>query len=165
MCIRDRFKVTRVAVIGGGNSGVEAAIGLAGVGAHVTLLEFDPTLRADAILQKKLFSLNNVKVITSALTTEVTGDGKKVSGLVSVSYTHLDVYKRQDLTLPARSTSCAVKSNSSALGSHTTAVGLPPLTAGVASLIMLRVLMSATWRKTDINSGTLQNLANLVCNL
>ncbi|WP_186408538.1 alkyl hydroperoxide reductase subunit F [Candidatus Accumulibacter aalborgensis] len=81
-CDGPLFKGKRVAVIGGGNSGVEAAIDLAGVVAHVTLLEFDPTLRADAILQKKLFSLNNVKVITSALTTEVTGDGKKVSGLV-----------------------------------------------------------------------------------
>ena len=81
-CDGPLFKGKRVAVIGGGNSGVEAAIDLAGVVAHVTLLEFDSILRADAILQKKLFSLANVKVITSALTTEVTGDGKKVNGLV-----------------------------------------------------------------------------------
>ena len=81
-CDGPLFKGKRVAVIGGGNSGVEAAIDLAGVVAHVTLLEFDSILRADAILQKKLFSLANVKVITSALTTEVTGDGKKVSALV-----------------------------------------------------------------------------------
>jgi alkyl hydroperoxide reductase subunit F len=70
-----------VAVIGGGNSGVEAAIDLAGIVAHVTLLEFDVQLRADAVLQRKLHSLSNVTVITSAQTTEVTGDGQKVNGL------------------------------------------------------------------------------------
>jgi alkyl hydroperoxide reductase subunit F len=69
-------------VIGGGNSGVEAAIDLAGVVAHVTLIEFDPALRADAVLQNKLRSLPNVTIITHALTTEVTGDGHKVNGLI-----------------------------------------------------------------------------------
>lgn len=81
-CDGPLFKGKRVAVIGGGNSGVEAAIDLAGVVGHVTLLEFEGILRADAILQKKLFSLPNVKVITEALTTEVTGDGQKVNGLL-----------------------------------------------------------------------------------
>ncbi|MER2624822.1 MAG: alkyl hydroperoxide reductase subunit F [Accumulibacter sp.] len=81
-CDGPLFKGKRVAVIGGGNSGVEAAIDLAGVVAHVTLLEFESSLRADAILQKKLFSLANVTVITLALSTEVSGDGKKVNGLV-----------------------------------------------------------------------------------
>ena len=81
-CDGPLFKGKRVAVIGGGNSGVEAAIDLAGVVAHVTLLEFDPVLRADAVLQKKLRSLPNVNIITHALTTEVSGDGKKVNGLV-----------------------------------------------------------------------------------
>ena len=81
-CDGPLFKGKHVAVIGGGNSGVEAAIDLAGVVAHVTLLEFENALRADAILQKKLFSLANVTVITNAMTTEVTGDGKKVDGLV-----------------------------------------------------------------------------------
>ena len=81
-CDGPLFKGKRVAVIGGGNSGVEAAIDLAGVVAHVTLLEFESSLRADAILQKKLFSLANVTVITQALSTEVSGDGKKVNGLV-----------------------------------------------------------------------------------
>src|SRR5690606_31420963 len=70
-----------IAVIGGGNSGVEAAIDLAGIASHVTLLEFDNKLRADAVLQKKLFSLPNVRVITSAQTTEIHGDGSKVTGL------------------------------------------------------------------------------------
>ncbi len=81
-CDGPLFKGKRVSVVGGGNSGVEAAIDLAGLVAHVTLLEFDHELRADAILQKKLYSLPNVTVIKSALTTEVTGDGQKVNGLV-----------------------------------------------------------------------------------
>lgn len=81
-CDGPLFKGKRVAVIGGGNSGVEAAIDLAGIVSHVTLLEFDSKLRADAVLQRKLFSLPNVTVITSALTSEVKGDGQKVSGLV-----------------------------------------------------------------------------------
>ncbi|MFA5630927.1 MAG: alkyl hydroperoxide reductase subunit F [Porticoccaceae bacterium] len=81
-CDGPLFKGKRVAVIGGGNSGVEAAIDLAGIVSHVTLLEFDPQLRADAVLQSKLNSLPNVTVITSALTTEVTGDGEKVNGLI-----------------------------------------------------------------------------------
>nr|WP_298684953.1 alkyl hydroperoxide reductase subunit F [uncultured Dongia sp.] len=80
-CDGPLFKGKRVAVIGGGNSGVEAAIDLAGIVAHVTLIEFDSQLRADAVLQRKLFSLPNVKVITSALTTEVHGDGAKVTQL------------------------------------------------------------------------------------
>ncbi|WP_192558105.1 alkyl hydroperoxide reductase subunit F [Pseudomonas allokribbensis] len=80
-CDGPLFKGKRVAVIGGGNSGVEAAIDLAGIVSHVTLLEFDVQLRADAVLQRKLHSLPNVTVITSALTTEVTGDGQKVNGL------------------------------------------------------------------------------------
>ncbi|WP_313739706.1 alkyl hydroperoxide reductase subunit F [Pseudomonas sp.] len=80
-CDGPLFKGKRVAVIGGGNSGVEAAIDLAGIVAHVTLIEFDSQLRADAVLQRKLHSLPNVKVITSALTREVLGDGHKVTGL------------------------------------------------------------------------------------
>jgi alkyl hydroperoxide reductase subunit F len=81
-CDGPLFKGKRTAVIGGGNSGVEAAIDLAGVVAHVTLLEFDKDLRADAVLQKKLYSLPNVTVIKSAQTTEVKGDGSRVTGLV-----------------------------------------------------------------------------------
>lgn len=80
-CDGPLFKGKRVAVIGGGNSGVEAAIDLAGIVAHVTLIEYDSDLRADAVLQRKLASLPNVKIITSALTTEVKGDGEKVVGL------------------------------------------------------------------------------------
>ena len=80
-CDGPLFKGKRVAVIGGGNSGVEAAIDLAGIVSHVTLLEFADTLRADAVLQKKLHSLPNVTVIKSAQTTEVIGDGQKVTGI------------------------------------------------------------------------------------
>jgi alkyl hydroperoxide reductase subunit F len=80
-CDGPLFKGKRVAVVGGGNSGVEAAIDLAGIVAHVTLLEFDSQLRADAVLQRKLHSLPNVTVITQAQTTEVTGDGNKVNGM------------------------------------------------------------------------------------
>ncbi|AXK73659.1 alkyl hydroperoxide reductase subunit F [Lysobacter sp. TY2-98] len=81
-CDGPLFKGKRVAVIGGGNSGVEAAIDLAGLVAHVTLIEFDSKLRADDVLQRKLRSLPNVDVITNGQTTEVLGDGAKVTGLV-----------------------------------------------------------------------------------
>jgi alkyl hydroperoxide reductase subunit F len=80
-CDGPLYKGKRVAVIGGGNSGVEAAIDLAGLVAHVTLIEFDSELRADAVLQRRLASLPNVRIVTSALTTEVRGDGAKVTGL------------------------------------------------------------------------------------
>jgi alkyl hydroperoxide reductase subunit F len=80
-CDGPLFKGKRVAVIGGGNSGVEAAIDLAGIVAHVTLIEFDGQLRADEVLQRKLRSLPNVRVIVSAQTTEVHGAGGKVNGL------------------------------------------------------------------------------------
>jgi alkyl hydroperoxide reductase subunit F len=81
-CDGPLFKGKRVAVIGGGNSGVEAAIDLAGIVAHVTLIEFDDKLRADDVLQRKLRSLPNVDVIVSGLTTEAVGDGSKLTGLV-----------------------------------------------------------------------------------
>ena len=80
-CDGPLFKGKRVAVIGGGNSGVEAAIDLAGVVEHVTVFEFMPELKADAVLQKKLTSLPNVTIIKNAQTTEVLGDGSKVTGL------------------------------------------------------------------------------------
>ncbi len=80
-CDGPLYKGKRTAVIGGGNSGVEAAIDLAGIVAHVTLIEYDSALRADAVLQTKLKSLPNVDIITSAQTTEVRGDGEKVVGL------------------------------------------------------------------------------------
>ncbi len=81
-CDGPLFKGKRVAVIGGGNSGVEAAIDLAGIVGHVTLLEFGESMRADAVLQNKLRSLPNVTIHLMAQTTEVLGDGQKVTGLV-----------------------------------------------------------------------------------
>lgn len=81
-CDGPLFKGKPVAVVGGGNSGVEAAIDLAGIVGSVVLLEFAPDLKADAVLQKKLYSLPNVKVIKNAQTTEVTGADGKVNGLV-----------------------------------------------------------------------------------
>jgi alkyl hydroperoxide reductase subunit F len=81
-CDGPLFKGKKVAVIGGGNSGVEAAIDLAGVVEHVTVVEFADQLKADAVLVNKLKSLPNVEIYTNAQTTEITGDGQKVDGLV-----------------------------------------------------------------------------------
>jgi len=80
-CDGPLFKGKRVAVIGGGNSGVEAAIDLAGLVSHVTLIEYEQELRADAVLTRKLRSLSNVTVLAGAQTTEVDGDGQRVTGL------------------------------------------------------------------------------------
>ncbi|SES84622.1 alkyl hydroperoxide reductase subunit F [Thorsellia anophelis] len=80
-CDGPLFKNKPIAVIGGGNSGIEAAIDLAGIALHVTVLEFSDTLRADKVLQDKVASLSNVTIIKSAQTTEVLGDGNKVTGL------------------------------------------------------------------------------------
>ncbi|TZF90742.1 alkyl hydroperoxide reductase subunit F [Cognatilysobacter lacus] len=81
-CDGPLYKGKRVAVIGGGNSGVEAAIDLAGIVARVTLIEFDTKLRADEVLQRKLRSLPNVEIVLNGQSTEVLGDGSKVTGLV-----------------------------------------------------------------------------------
>lgn len=81
-CDGPLFKGRRIAVIGGGNSGVEAAIDLAKIVGHVTLIEYDAKLRADEVLQRKLRSLGNVEIVTNGQTTEVLGDGARVNGLV-----------------------------------------------------------------------------------
>ena len=81
-CDGPLFKGKRIAVIGGGNSGVEAAIDLAKIVGHVTLIEYDSKLRADEVLQKKLRSLSNVEIVTNGQTTEITGANGKVDGLV-----------------------------------------------------------------------------------
>jgi alkyl hydroperoxide reductase subunit F len=80
-CDGPLFKGKRTAVIGGGNSGIEAAIDLAGIVKHVTVIEFADQLKADAVLVAKLKSLPNVTVHTHAQTTEITGDGGKVNGI------------------------------------------------------------------------------------
>ena len=95
-CDGPLFKGRPVAVVGGGNSGVEAAIDLAGIVAHVTLIQFDPQLRADAVLQEKLKTLPNVTVFLNAQTTEISGDGTKMNGLnykdrVTGEMHHLDL--------------------------------------------------------------------------
>lgn len=81
-CDGPLFKGKRVAVIGGGNSGVEAAIDLAGIAEHVTLLEFAERLRADQVLQDKLHSLDNVTVLVNAETSEVSGDNNQLTTLL-----------------------------------------------------------------------------------
>ncbi len=80
-CDGPLFKGKKTAVIGGGNSGIEAAIDLAGIVAHVTVIEFAEQLKADAVLVKKLYSMPNVTVHTNAQTTEITGANGKVNGL------------------------------------------------------------------------------------
>ena len=95
-CDGPLFKGKRTAVIGGGNSGVEAAIDLAGIVSHVTLVEFGEQLKADAVLVSKLRSLPNVTVLTQAQTLEITGDGQKVNGLrwlnrVSGAESHIEL--------------------------------------------------------------------------
>jgi alkyl hydroperoxide reductase subunit F len=75
------YKGKRVAVVGGGNSGIEAAIDLSGICSKVTVLEFADQLRADTVLQDKAKSRDNIEIIASAQTTEVIGNGEKVTGL------------------------------------------------------------------------------------
>ena len=75
------YKGKKIVVVGGGNSGVEAAIDLAGIAGSVTLLEFNEALRADKVLVDKLNSLPNTSVITSARTLELVGNGQKITGL------------------------------------------------------------------------------------
>jgi len=95
-CDGPLFKGKHVAVIGGGNSGVEAAIDLANIVGHVTLIEFGAEMRADDVLQKKLRSLNNVDIITSGQTTEVVGESGRVSGL---KYTDRNTGENHHVTL------------------------------------------------------------------
>ncbi|MFC6670529.1 alkyl hydroperoxide reductase subunit F [Marinobacterium aestuariivivens] len=95
-CDGPLFKGRKVAVIGGGNSGIEAAIDLAGIVEHVTVLEFGGELRADEVLQRKARSMTNIEIITSAQTTEVLGDGQRVSGL---RYTDRNSGESRDIAL------------------------------------------------------------------
>jgi len=95
-CDGPLFKGKNVAVIGGGNSGIEAAIDLAGIVEHVTVLEFDSKLRADEVLQRKAKSMSNITIVTQAQTTEVIGDGNKVTGL---QYTDRATNESRHITL------------------------------------------------------------------
>ncbi len=94
-CDGPLFKGKHVAVIGGGNSGVEAAIDLAGIVGHVTVFEFMPELKADAVLQKRLLSLPNVTVHKNAQVKEITGVDK-VNG---IKYIERDTNTEQHLSL------------------------------------------------------------------
>lgn len=94
-CDGPLFEGKDVAVIGGGNSGIEAAIDLAGIVNHVTVLEFAPELKADEVLQKRLYSLPNVTVVKNAQTKEITGD-QSVNGITYVDRfgrIHLEVQR------------------------------------------------------------------------
>ncbi len=93
-CDGPLFKGRRTAVIGGGNSGIEAAIDLSGVVEHVTVLEFSDALRADKVLVDKAMATNNIQIVTSAQTTEVVGRGNKVSSLL-----YLDRISGEELEL------------------------------------------------------------------
>lgn len=95
-CDGPLFKGKRVAVIGGGNSGIEAAIDLANIVEHVTVLEFDSILRADEVLQRKAKSMGNITIITQAQTTKVNGDGSRVTGL---TYTNRQTGESHEVTL------------------------------------------------------------------
>ncbi len=101
-CDGPLFKGKRVAVVGGGNSGVEAAIDLGGMAAQVTLLEFDGRLRADAVPQRKLASLDNVRVVIGAATTEVVGDGSRVTALAYRDRGSVALTPRGEIEVDAR---------------------------------------------------------------
>ncbi len=75
------YKNKKVVVVGGGNSGLEAAVDLSGIAAEVVVLEYDHRLRGDKVLQEKITTLDNVKIVTSAQTTEILGDGSKITAL------------------------------------------------------------------------------------
>lgn len=90
------YKGKKVAVVGGGNSGVEAAIDLAGIVREVVLFEFNKELKADSVLVKKLRSLPNVSIVTNAKTDEIRGDGQKVVGL---SYTDRSTNSQHQIDL------------------------------------------------------------------
>ena len=94
-CDGPLFKGKHVAVIGGGNSGVEAAIDLAGIVGHVTLFEFMPALKADQVLQDRLYSLKNVDVILNAQTKEILGDTK----VSAIKYIERDTQEEKELAL------------------------------------------------------------------
>ena len=99
------FKDRRVAVVGGGNSGIEAAIDLVGICSHVTVLEFMPELKADVMLQHKVRSLPNVEVFTNVTTEEIIGDGSKVTG-IRVKDRNTDQTRTIDLNYEIGRASC-----------------------------------------------------------
>jgi alkyl hydroperoxide reductase subunit F len=95
-CDGPYYKGKKVAVIGGGNSGVEAAIDLAGIVKEVVLVEYNDQLKADKVLVDKLKSLNNVSILTNAKTLSIEGDGAKVH---SLKYENRENQKTETLSL------------------------------------------------------------------
>ena len=89
------YKGKKIAVIGGGNSGVEAAIDLAGIAGSVTLFEYNDALKADQVLINKINSLTNTSAVTNARTLELVGDGQKIVGI-----RYLDRKTEKEVTLP-----------------------------------------------------------------
>ncbi|MFV0366449.1 MAG: alkyl hydroperoxide reductase subunit F [Mangrovibacterium sp.] len=103
------YKGKKVAVIGGGNSGLEAAIDLASIATEVTVIEFMDSLKGDEVLQKKLKEFSNAKVITNTATTEVVGDGNKVTAL---KYKNRQTEKEETLALDGVFVQIGLKANS-----------------------------------------------------
>lgn len=114
-CDGPLYKGKEVAVIGGGNSGVEAALDLAGIASKVTLFEYSDELRADAVLQKRLYSTSNIQVFTSAQTKEIIGDQDKVTGL---NWIHRESKEEHTLPLSAVFIQIGLVPNSSWLPSE-----------------------------------------------
>ncbi len=105
------YKGKKVVVVGGGNSGLEAAIDLSSIASEVTVLEFMDTLKGDQVLQDKLNGLSNVKVITNAQTLNVEGDGSKVTGL---EYMHRDTQEKEIIETDGVFVQIGLKANSQA---------------------------------------------------
>ncbi|WP_372776248.1 alkyl hydroperoxide reductase subunit F [Mangrovibacterium sp.] len=108
------YKGKKVAVIGGGNSGLEAAIDLSSIASEVTVLEFMDSLKGDRVLQNKLAELSNVKIVTGVETREVIGDGAKVSGL---RYRDRTSGKENQLTIDGVFVQIGLSANSSVFAS------------------------------------------------
>lgn len=107
------YKGKRVAVVGGGNSGLEAAIDLSALATDVTLLEFANELKGDQVLQEKLKTIPNVKIFTGVETLSVEGDGGKVTGLV---FRHRDSGVTEQLELDGVFVQIGLKANSDVFG-------------------------------------------------
>ena len=105
------YKGKRVAVVGGGNSGVEAAIDLAGIVQEVTLLEFGDRLKADGVLIEKLKALPNARIITQAKSTKVLGDGKKVIGLEYQNLGTKEPTTLEEMVCSCKSDSCRTRTS------------------------------------------------------
>ncbi len=105
------YKDKKVAVIGGGNSGLEAAIDLSSIAKEITIIEFMNTLKGDKVLQDKIASINNIKIITNTASTEVVGNGSKVTAL---KYKNRDSKIEESIELDGIFVQIGLKANSNA---------------------------------------------------